>query len=122
MANNNFELKVEVVRFNEKDVIATSGAGNDMNTSYVYVTSYSEFSQFKDDGGDINGIKNFNDTNFFNVQTDTDYDATWYIHSVANQSEILEHRYAWYNSYDKTWGTDEKFARDYSNLPTGIDK
>lgn len=45
MAHNNFELKVEVVRFNEKDVIATSGIAP-IVSGVMYYTTGSEINQY----------------------------------------------------------------------------
>lgn len=121
MAHNNFKLKVEVVRFNEKDVIATSGAGSLLNNEFgsAYLVLPSEFVQSKNpnkESGATTGP-------FYMFVVDSD-GSTWYAdYDVDYDSSDYQHyNYAWYNEKYNTWGTDEQLISYYNNsLPTGID-
>lgn len=121
MANNNFELKVEVVRFNEKDVIATSGAGmfpvnHDISDAYIVLAS--EFNQYE-------GKTTTYNSDYIYIQYDTDEDSTLYFYESVD-ANASGYYYAWYNAKEnlKYWATDKILFENYkdkSKLPTGID-
>ena len=114
MAHNNFELKVEVVRLNEKDVIATSSRPVD---SDAYVVLKSEFNEYASVQNGAKAINNsYNDDDLFYIQYYYE-DGIWDAEHIAGTYELGDYSYAWYN---KGWYTEGKYASEYdNNYPRG---
>lgn len=118
MANNDFELKVEVVRFNENDVIATSGAGSriiDVNSDEMlnYVVLRTEFEEYNE-----SNIKTGITGDLLYMEY-ADAEGQWFAdESAYNQYLTDGYRYAWYDNGN--WFTDSysaKYHYDYNYYP-----
>ena len=109
MANNNFELKVEVVRFNEKDVIATSGP-QIITDDHLHVALGSELLQ--DNGHSIYPPSTtINDNEFYVFAINSDENDL----EIDSNEDVYGHAYAWYNSNDNFWYTEGKSRSYYEN-------
>ena len=107
---------LEVVRFSESDVIATSTFDTGTNElEGVYFTTFSEYNQFAPGTGEHN---------YISFEADPPSSDPYNIYYKGESDSPYEHRYAWYDTGDGTWHSADKYAADYWNgssytFPTG---
>lgn len=101
------KAKMQVVRFNAEDVIATSA----LASGSKYWTSHTEWSQYTGEPAAASGVQKFL------------WDGSQAIGYTFIEGETNgDGYYAWYNNAEGTWGTDhQEFDYYGGNYPTGND-
>ena len=103
------EFRLEVIRFNNNDVIATSAYP--LTPDNCYVTKYDEFIE---GGGSYSYSYDF--IKFYYNPGNEDHLA---VYGASGPDKLQDYTYAWYDSGRESWLTENKEKRSYGgSYPT----